>query len=344
VTLAPLLHDDGSVSVKAWARRVEKTMHILCDSYDYAAELLPPELADGLTSTTFPSDPSARTLARAFLGADGVAWAGAWPGQPWAYLVLSRFAPRSQYDQMIDLARRREGLPGGIVCVAGAGEGFHGFKGRRWSAAPGNLHVTVHLAPARPIERFDTAFTVLAALSVVDAVESVPGLEGLGRIKWVNDILIDGAKVAGILAYTQTQVDRVTSAVLGIGLNVETAPEVPRTAEVPAVGALRDFQPGATEVTQRGMLWRLMEALHRNYQVLLRDGYRPLLERYRRRSGIVGSHVTVCAEDSGPEPTIVAEGTVMALGDGLELHLDTQALPVRRGRLLGHRQVAAARR
>ena len=40
--------------------------------------------------------------------------------------------------------------------------------------------------------------------AVVDALDAVPGLEGRARIKWVNDILIGDAKVAGILAYTQT--------------------------------------------------------------------------------------------------------------------------------------------
>ena len=310
-------------------------MLIICDNDDYAAELLPPEAAHGL-SAEFMSQPTLHWLAHEFLGQGEGTRSASLPGDDWPYLVLSRFSPRSQYDQMIQLARSKEDLPDRLVCVAGSGDGFHGFKGRPWSAAAGNLHVTLHVAPKRPIERFDTAFTVLAALSVVDAIDAVPGMEGRARIKWVNDVLIGDAKVAGILAYTLTQGSTVSSAVLGIGLNVETAPTVDRTPFVPAVGALHDFVPDALEASRRGMLANLLRALDRNYRALLDDGYGPLLERYERRSSLVGRRVAIYAEDAGADPSVTREGRVVSLGAGLELYLDDDdgKQPVTRGRLM----------
>lgn len=308
-------------------------MRILSDSYDYAAEVLPPEAAGGLSATPLV-DPVLLRLSRAFL-TSGAILQGAGPAdQPWRYLVLSRHAVRSQYDLLIELARSDRSLPDRLVCVAGSGEGFHGFKERPWSATAGNLHVSAYLTPNGVVEHFDTAFTVLAALSVVDAVDAVPGLEGQARIKWVNDVLVGDAKVAGILSYTQTQDDTVVGAVLGIGLNVETTPEVERTAFVPAVKALRDLVSHGPPVTQRTVLQLLLRALDRNYRSLMEEGYGVLLDRYRDRSSVIGTPVRVCEEGSGSDPKVVCEGRVAALGEGLELYLEGRKEPIRRGRLI----------
>jgi len=306
-------------------------MLILSDSHDYAAEMLPPD-ALGRLSPNPPPDLLARWLSHHFL-AQGPQVQGTHPVVgDWRYLVLSHHATESQYDRMIELARGPDMPPDRLICAAGSGEGFHGFKGRAWATAPGNLHVTVHLAPNRVVPRFETAFTVLAVVSVVEAVDAVPGLRGRARIKWVNDILVDGAKVAGILAYTQTQSHVVQSVILGIGLNVRTAPEVERDAFVPAVGALRDFTDASP--AQRDVLVPFMEALDRNYGTLLAGGYDTLLSRYRERSGVIGSHVTVCREGATDLADVLCDGRVTAMGDGLELYLEGREEPVRRGRIV----------
>jgi biotin-(acetyl-CoA carboxylase) ligase len=308
-------------------------MRILSDGHDYAAQVLPSDAVEGLSSS--PSDdPTADWLARTFLGEGPVLHGRHLTGGPWQYLIISRHARRSQYDLMIQLARGPRGLPDRLVSVAGSGEGFHGYKGRPWSAAPGNVHATIHLTPNRVIERFDTAFTVLAALSVVEAVDAVPGLSGRAGIKWVNDVLVDGAKVAGILSYTQTRNDTVTGAVLGIGLNVETAPRVERTLFVPSVGALRDFAGRGSPPTQRDVLHHLLDAVDENYRTLLERGYGILLNRYRERSCIVGSQVVVCEEGPEDDPRVLLRGRVAALGEGLELYLDGREEPVSTGRLI----------
>ncbi|MEJ2206415.1 MAG: biotin--[acetyl-CoA-carboxylase] ligase [Gemmatimonadota bacterium] len=308
-------------------------MRILSDSYDYAADVLPPKAAGELSAAPLV-DPGLRWLSRTFLTGGAVLHGTDPAGEPWRYLVLSRHARRSQYDQLIELARSRSSLPDRLVCVAGSGEGFHGFKERPWSAAAGNLHVSLYVTPNRVVEHFDTAFTVLAALSVVDAVDAVPGLRGQARVKWVNDVLVGKAKVAGILSYTQTQNGAVAGAVVGIGLNVETTPGVERTAFVPAVGALRDLTPDGSVVTQRDVLRSLLGALDRNYRTLLEEGYGVLLDRYRDRSYVLGKRIVLCEDSSAADPRVVCEGRVVALGESLELYLEGREEPVRRGRLI----------
>lgn len=253
-------------------------------------------------------------------------------GRPWSRILLSEVADGSNYDRLIDLARAGAPVPDGTVCVAGSGRGFHGFKGRSWAAVPGNLHLSVYLAPRRAIERFEVAFMALAAVSVVDAMDRVPALAGRAGIRWVNDVMLEGAKVAGVLAYTQAQRTTVNAAVLGIGVNVETRPAVVPTAFVPAVTHLAEHAP-ADDLLPR-FFHHLLDALDRNYGTLLDRGHASLVDRYRSRSVVVGREVAVCAEDSDAEPRVLDRGVVASVGDGLELYFEGRAAPVTRGRIV----------
>jgi BirA family biotin operon repressor/biotin-[acetyl-CoA-carboxylase] ligase len=252
----------------------------------------------------------------------------------WKYLFLVEHAPRSHYDLLIELARRGTALPDGVLCLAGSGDKFHGFKDRPWSACPGNIHLSVYLAPARPIAQYGVGFTILAAVSVVDTLDSIPGLNARAGIKWVNDILIEGAKVGGVVAYTQTANGTVSAAVLGIGLNVETRPLVEPTPFVPRVAALRDFASGPSTITQGQAFDRLIRALDRNYRLLLEGRNYVLLDRYRARSLILGRKVSIRSDEAGFESEIIATGRVRGIGENLELLLEGSSQPVWKGRLV----------
>lgn len=252
----------------------------------------------------------------------------------WRHLIVTDTAAESRLGQVAAWTRTGGTLPHGVAWVARQGNGFRGFRGRSWVASPGNLHLTVHLAPGVAVPRFETAFTVLAALSVLDAVDRCPGLEERALLRWVNDIVVEGAKVGGVLAHTASRGEVVNSATLGIGLNVETLPEVPPTPFVPAVGSLRSFSPRPEAVTLGAMLREVLWALGRNYLRLLREGYAPLMERYRSRSVVLGQEVTVSSDDPDEVPRVVAAGRVEAIGDGLDLRLAGWSRPVTGGRLL----------
>ncbi|MHC4933655.1 MAG: biotin--[acetyl-CoA-carboxylase] ligase [Planctomycetota bacterium] len=253
----------------------------------------------------------------------------------WEHLFLVESAPRSQFDLLVELGQ--EGLlpPRGLVCVAGEGRGFHGMRNRPWVAPAGNLYLSAHLAPGRPVDHAGVAFTVLAAVSVLDAVDGVSGLSDRAGIKWVNDILIEGAKVCGVIAHSQMEGDRVGSVFLGVGLNVETAPEVEPTPQVPQAACLADFAP----CRRCELLAPLLEALAENYEQLLEDGYGALLDRYRRRSLAIGREVSISSEEGG----ITARGRVTAIGPNLELHIQGRDRPVHRGRLILEKLVESTR-
>jgi BirA family biotin operon repressor/biotin-[acetyl-CoA-carboxylase] ligase len=251
--------------------------------------------------------------------------------------LLVEVAERSHYDLLIELSRAGVRLPDRVLCLAGAGERFHGFKGRSWSAPHGNTYLSVHLRPNRAVKRPTTSFTVLAAVSVVDAIDALPGLERSAGIKWVNDILIDGAKVGGVLAYTQSGGGTVSSAILGIGVNVETEPDIEPTPFVPRACSLKSTATRPEDCNQRSFFAALAAALDTNYRQLLAGGYEPLLERYRERSLVIGHRVTLCADDAdepGRRLDVLAHGRATWIGENLELAIEGYERPFGKGRLM----------
>jgi BirA family biotin operon repressor/biotin-[acetyl-CoA-carboxylase] ligase len=91
-----------------------------------------------------------------------------------------------------------------------AGRGRHG---RSWTSKPGNLYASLLLSEPSPPERAPE-LSFVAALAVHDAITDVAKLAGRLAIKWPNDLLCDGAKLAGILIEGQG-----LCVVVGIGVN-----------------------------------------------------------------------------------------------------------------------------
>lgn len=155
-----------------------------------------------------------------------------------------------------------DGAPDRTVLVTAHQTAGRGRLDRRWDAPPGtNLLVSIlfRTVPEPPVE-----LTHRVALAAIRAVRAVAGVEA--RLKWPNDVLVDGRKLAGILA------QRVDDAVVvGMGLNVAWAPE----------GAARlgpAYEPGA-----------VLHALLRTYDELPAD----VSEAYRAALATLGAAVRV---------------------------------------------------
>jgi BirA family biotin operon repressor/biotin-[acetyl-CoA-carboxylase] ligase len=308
-------------------------MLVYTDSVDYARTILGHGADLGSAPASEPSDGVRRLIEGVYGGAELRA-CEVERDSPWNYLFLAEVSERSQYDLLIELNRDEASLPDRVLCLAGAGHRFHGFKGRAWSAPRGNTYLSVHLRPARAIECPAVSFTVLAAVTVTDAIDAMPGLEHSARIKWVNDILIEGAKVGGVLAYTQSVGKAISGAVLGFGVNVETDPDIEPTPFVPLASALRLASTKPEECTQKRFFEELIAALDSNYRQLSAGNYNALLERYRSRSLIIDREVVLCTDDSGDQPEAIAAGRVVSLGDDLELVIEGYDQPFTKGRLV----------
>ncbi len=125
----------------------------------------------------------------------------------------------------------REGESAGAVAVALSQTAGRGRLGRAWQAEAGeNLTFSVLLRPSLPPAQAPLC-TLAAALAMCRAVSRVSGLAP--RIKWPNDLLLDGKKVCGILTEMAADPDRLEYVVVGVGLNVHQrafSPEIEATA------------------------------------------------------------------------------------------------------------------
>ena len=252
----------------------------------------------------------------------------------WSYGFIEKKASSSHFDHLIQLSQRNVELPDGIICQAGSGRKLHGQRGRPWKALEGNIHLTVYLAPKQKIKGYHIGFPVLAAVSLIDTLDAMEDLEGRAQIKWVNDVLIDGAKVAGFLVHTLSSQDTVIAAILGIGLNVEKTPRVKPGPFVPRAGSLRDFVQDSSISNRKKVLTQLLDCLDKNYNRLLEGKCQKLLDSYRRRSLVIGQSVKILSDTPGKRQKVLASGIVKDIGENLELVLEGEKKPVTKGRLI----------
>jgi BirA family biotin operon repressor/biotin-[acetyl-CoA-carboxylase] ligase len=116
----------------------------------------------------------------------------------------------------------RDGVKEGVVVFAESQTRGRGRLGRRWlSPARKGLWFSVLLRPdLRPPQA--TQLTVASATALVRALERETGLKP--EVKWPNDILVRGRKVAGILTELSAELDRIRHVILGIGVDVNLNP------------------------------------------------------------------------------------------------------------------------
>ena len=130
----------------------------------------------------------------------------------------------------------RAGEPEGYVLVADEQTAGRGRLGRSWSSPPGtSLSVSVLLRPAGPPATMWSWLPLLVGVATVEAVRAVSADDAV--LKWPNDVLRDGRKLAGILV-ERVETPVGPAAVAGVGMNLAAAPE--HAASLVDTGASRD--------------------------------------------------------------------------------------------------------
>ncbi|HKU96735.1 MAG TPA: biotin--[acetyl-CoA-carboxylase] ligase [Vineibacter sp.] len=137
------------------------------------------------------------------------------------------------------LQRAEAGAPEGTVIVARQQEGGRGRRGRTWTSPPGNAYSSTIVRPQCPPERA-AQLGFVTALAVCDAAAAgLPASRSI-RLKWPNDVLVDGAKISGILLESAVAADgTVEHVVIGTGMNVAVPP--PAGVATYAAACLRDL-------------------------------------------------------------------------------------------------------
>ncbi len=260
------------------------------------------------------------------------------PGPFWDHHVLVKEAPQSQYDEL----RRLSGDPGNLACLALGGSNFHGQHGRPWQTLPGNFHWSGRVRLDLDAEQCGRALVALPALAVLDLLDPLQLGNGAGAeagrpgIKWVNDILWQGRKVAGVLTAARSQGGRLESVVFGVGINVAAAPQTnaPRTG--PGATCLAHHLAGRTPTL--ATLYRgYALAITRRVRQLETQGPSSLLADYRHRSLVLGRRVGIWPSGTGDvefQGPPLHEGRVLEILPDLSLRLAEVPHPVSSGRLV----------
>jgi len=170
------------------------------------------------------------------------------------YEVLLHPEVESTNSLLLDLAQR--GQAHKSVLAAEWQSGGRGRRGRAWlSPLGGGLTFSL-------LWRFNRPLTALSGLSLAIGVALARGLHALGvegaHLKWPNDVLVDGGKLAGILIETHGDMLSAATAVIGIGVNVRALAAADRPTEY-AAAAIEDVLPG--QVDRNELLLRLLAEL-----------------------------------------------------------------------------------
>ena len=186
----------------------------------------------------------------------------------------------------------RAGAAEGTVVIAETQTKGRGRLGRAWISPPfRNLYVSIVLRPPVAPSEAPRLGLVVGLATAETVAEWAPG----AALKWPNDVLIDGRKVAGILMEMDAEDDRVRSVVAGIGVNLNMSPnEVPDDLRDKAISLSTAV---GTPIDRVAFATRLLSRLEERYDQFVQHGFATLRPLWDRLSCLQGRHVEI--DDGG---------------------------------------------
>jgi BirA family biotin operon repressor/biotin-[acetyl-CoA-carboxylase] ligase len=185
-----------------------------------------------------------------------------------------------EIDSTNEEARRRAdaGNAGPLWLLARRQTAGRGRRGRVWTTIPGNLFLTYLGSTTR--QPADIALLGFAAgLALTDACDGVIG-QGRAKLKWPNDMLIDGRKTAGILLESGRMTGGALWFAIGMGLNIVGAPN-----DAQPTASLRDFLPADILAPDAEAIARdVAQGMAHWASVLAEEGFKPLREAWLARA------------------------------------------------------------
>jgi BirA family biotin operon repressor/biotin-[acetyl-CoA-carboxylase] ligase len=188
------------------------------------------------------------------------------------------------------LAERAErGAPAGSAIVCELQHEGRGRRGASWFSGLGTS-LTFSL-----LWRFDRGAAALGGLSLAAGVACVRALDSLGvrgvALKWPNDLMLDGAKLGGILAEISGEPQGPTAVVAGIGINMR----LDRAARYAIGQPVADLASNGVPVARNLALARLLAELASAFEVFAQAGFRSFRDEWLGRHAYQGASVRVIA-------------------------------------------------
>lgn len=177
----------------------------------------------------------------------------------------------STNDEAARLARA--GARHGTVVIAEAQKAGRGRDGRVWTSPPGGLYMSAVLRPPLPLVDVPP-MTLAIGIGVCDAVRRAGAAAVL---KWPNDVLVGGSKLAGVLVEAQSQGNRLDSVIVGVGVNV--------TNEVPA-GAISLAEASGHSVERAAFATSLLASIERWVDCYIASGLEAIIPAWQDRMAV----------------------------------------------------------
>ncbi len=200
--------------------------------------------------------------------------------------------------------RARAGEAGLLWTVAGQQTGGKGRAGRTFISPPGNLYATLLLLdPCAPQNTPELGF--VAGVALAEAANALLGArEGLG-LKWPNDLLCDGAKLSGMLLEATRLPSGPMAAVVGIGVNCRSHPELPGYPTTD----LDTIRPGAGDPAD--LFAELSDAMARALDLWARGAnFAAIREKW----------LAACLGRGGPVRVALGDRTIEGVFDTIDAH------------------------
>jgi BirA family transcriptional regulator, biotin operon repressor / biotin---[acetyl-CoA-carboxylase] ligase len=168
--------------------------------------------------------------------------------------------------------------------------GGRGRRGRPWSSPRGNFYATLALQPSESADQVALR-SFAAALALRDACSIVTGLNAGLALKWPNDVLLNGGKLAGILLESSGAGQRIQHLAIGIGVNLIAAP-TPDQVESGATPPVSLLAETGTRVTPETFLTQLAKAYAHWENLFVCKGFAPLRSEWLAHAARLGESIT----------------------------------------------------
>ena len=180
-------------------------------------------------------------------------------------------------------------LTGATWFLAGEQSAGRGRRARHWVSPRGNFHATLILHPTEPVAQVALR-SFAAALALRDALVAVTGLPAAFALKWPNDVLLNGGKVAGILLESLSSGTGIAHLAVGFGVNLLTAPDA-ALIEPGAVPPVSLWSETGVKPTPEAFLDHLAPAYDHWEARFQAEGFAPLRLEWLAHAARLGQQV-----------------------------------------------------
>lgn len=209
------------------------------------------------------------------------------------------------------------GLSGPAWVIAGEQTAGRGRRGRPWTSPPGNFYGSLIFRPEGTADRAALR-SFVAALALHEACAELTGVPQAFALKWPNDVLLNGGKLAGILLESSSAGAGVSHLVIGIGVNLIGAPP-PEAVEAGAVPPVSLLGETGIRVPPERFATCLAAAFARWEAVFTTEGFAPIRAAWLARAARLGEAIrarTGTTERRGIFETIDDSGALILTVDG----------------------------